>query len=78
MNTHAFADHQDYEQKQLAALVKPTQSLLMTEKDAVKCRSFAQANWWFLPVKAQLSSNGEQKILSEIKKLITNNKNACH
>ncbi|WP_353166214.1 tetraacyldisaccharide 4'-kinase [Providencia sp.] len=78
MNTHAFADHQDYEQKQLAALVKPTQSLLMTEKDAIKCRSFAQPNWWFLPVKAQLSSNGEQKILSEIKKLITNNKNACH
>lgn len=78
VNTHAFADHQDYEQQQLSALVKPTQSLLMTEKDAVKCRSFAQPNWWFLPVKAQLSSNSEQEILSEIKKLITNNKNTCH
>ncbi|WP_353242561.1 tetraacyldisaccharide 4'-kinase [Providencia sp.] len=78
VNTHAFVDHQDYEQQQLSALVKPAQNLLMTEKDAVKCRSFAQLNWWFLPVKAQLASNGEQKILSEIKKLITNNKNTCH
>ncbi len=28
--------------------------LLMTEKDAVKCKSFAQANYWYVPVDAQL------------------------
>ncbi|XPE56285.1 tetraacyldisaccharide 4'-kinase [Shigella flexneri] len=22
----------------------------MTEKDAVKCRAFAEENWWYLPV----------------------------
>lgn len=78
VSTHAFADHQDYEQQQLSLLVKPTQNLLMTEKDAVKCHGFAQPNWWFLPVKAQLERTGEQKILSEIKKLIVNNEKTCH
>ncbi|WP_172943219.1 tetraacyldisaccharide 4'-kinase, partial [Escherichia coli] len=24
-------------------------------KDAVKCRAFAEENWWYLPVDAQLS-----------------------
>jgi tetraacyldisaccharide 4'-kinase len=26
----------------------------MTEKDAVKCRAFAQADWWSVPVRAEL------------------------
>ncbi len=39
-------------------MVKPGQSLIMTEKDAVKCRAFAEDNWWYLPVDAQLG--GEQ------------------
>ena len=26
--------------------------LLMTEKDAVKCKSFSKNNWWYLPVDA--------------------------
>jgi tetraacyldisaccharide 4'-kinase len=26
----------------------------MTEKDAIKCRPFAQADWWVLPVEAQV------------------------
>ncbi|QIQ21823.1 tetraacyldisaccharide 4'-kinase [Zophobihabitans entericus] len=51
---HAFADHQDYLQDQLQCLATPAQSLLMTEKDAVKCRSYAQQNWWYLPISATL------------------------
>ncbi len=31
--------------------------LLMTEKDAVKCRSFALDNWWYLPVSAELPAS---------------------
>ena len=38
----AFADHQEYQQPQLTGLVTAEQTLLMTEKDAVKCRAFAQ------------------------------------
>lgn len=28
--------------------------VLMTEKDAVKCRAFAQPDWWYIPVGAEL------------------------
>lgn len=26
----------------------------MTEKDAVKCQSFAKDNWWYVPVDAEI------------------------
>ena len=28
----------------------------MTEKDAVKCEAFSKANWWSVPVNAQLDT----------------------
>ncbi|MES2818441.1 MAG: tetraacyldisaccharide 4'-kinase [Pseudomonadota bacterium] len=47
---HAFADHAAYDAAQLD--FSPALPLLMTEKDAVKCRSFAAADWWYLAVDA--------------------------
>ncbi|QBH95820.1 tetraacyldisaccharide 4'-kinase [Limnobaculum zhutongyuii] len=64
--THAFADHQTYTEALLARLVNPEQSLLMTEKDAVKCRAFAQKNWWYLPVNALLPDERAEKLLALI------------
>ncbi|AXF76214.1 tetraacyldisaccharide 4'-kinase [Erwinia tracheiphila] len=61
-----FADHQDYSQTQLASLVAPDQTLLMTEKDAVKARPFALANWWYLPVDAQLPEPAAYDLLERI------------
>ena len=49
VKTVALADHQALTQASVSALVNPQQTLLMTEKDAVKCRGFAEANWWYLP-----------------------------
>ncbi|AOM40675.1 tetraacyldisaccharide 4'-kinase [Xenorhabdus hominickii] len=68
--THAFADHQSYEKSQLLALANSQQNLLMTEKDAVKCFQFAQPNWWYLPVSAQLPEGKGQKMLSDIRALL--------
>ena len=65
-----FADHQNYEQAQLAALTKPGQALLMTEKDAVKCRAFAQPDWWYLPVDAVLPADQAERLLQDIEQLI--------
>ena len=47
---HAFADHAPYS----AEVLNFTSSLplVMTEKDAVKCRAFAQPDWWYLAVDA--------------------------
>ena len=74
ISTHAFADHQAYAAQQLADLASLQQTLLMTEKDAVKCHSFAQPNWWYLPVNAQLEPIKSAKLLFEIETRIINNK----
>ena len=39
---------------------------IMTEKDAVKCRRFAQENWWYLPVDAVLSGDRAQTLLQDL------------
>lgn len=77
IQTYAFVDHQSYQQQQLSILTPNNEPLLMTEKDAVKCRSFAQANWWYLPVAASFDPIGEKQILSEIKNIIVNSKKTC-
>jgi tetraacyldisaccharide 4'-kinase len=51
---HAFADHAQYSAAQLA--FSPPLPLVMTEKDAVKCRAFAAADWWYLAVEAAPSA----------------------
>ncbi|MFF7706839.1 tetraacyldisaccharide 4'-kinase [Pseudomonas sp. NPDC007930] len=50
---HAFADHATFSAAALA--FQPQLPLLMTEKDAVKCRPFAGPDWWYLAVEAQPS-----------------------
>ena len=47
---HAFADHAEYSASALNFM--PPLPLVMTEKDAVKCRSFAAQDWWYLAVDA--------------------------
>ncbi|WBU47886.1 tetraacyldisaccharide 4'-kinase [Kosakonia pseudosacchari] len=64
--TVALADHQALTLHDVKPLVKPGQTLVMTEKDAVKCRSFAEDNWWYLPVDAQLEGEQAQELLQEL------------
>ncbi|WP_392565665.1 tetraacyldisaccharide 4'-kinase [Utexia brackfieldae] len=52
---HPFADHYAFQSSDLLPLANPQQNLLMTEKDAVKCMPFAQSNWWYLPIDAELN-----------------------
>lgn len=53
LQRHAFADHHRYRREDLA--FGDDLPVLMTEKDAVKCRAVAQPDWWMLPVSAVLS-----------------------
>ena len=48
---HPFADHAQFSARSLA--FSPPLPLVMTEKDAVKCRPFAADDWWYLAVEAQ-------------------------
>ncbi|WP_458072059.1 tetraacyldisaccharide 4'-kinase [Rhodanobacter sp. BL-MT-08] len=49
---HAFADHHRFAPAELD--FADDLPLLMTDKDAVKCRGFAQPHWWRVPVRAGL------------------------
>ncbi|BFM16345.1 tetraacyldisaccharide 4'-kinase [Maricurvus nonylphenolicus] len=49
---YVFPDHHAYTEDDLAFAEQGT--LLMTTKDAVKCRKFVKPNWWSLSVTAQL------------------------
>ncbi|MCQ4233286.1 tetraacyldisaccharide 4'-kinase [Pseudomonas stutzeri] len=51
---HAFADHAAYSAQQLQ--FAPELPLVMTEKDAVKCRAFAPPGWSYLQVEAAPSA----------------------
>nr|WP_315297337.1 tetraacyldisaccharide 4'-kinase [Raoultella terrigena] len=66
IKTVALADHQALTRADVTALVTERQTLLMTEKDAVKCRAFAEANWWYLPVDAIMTDERAQRLLTDL------------
>ncbi|HDR2792400.1 TPA: tetraacyldisaccharide 4'-kinase [Enterobacter asburiae] len=65
-----LADHQAFVPEQVAAFTVPGQTLIMTEKDAVKCRAFAKENWWYLPVDAELSGEQPEQLLKDLIALV--------
>lgn len=65
---HAFGDHFSYREKNLD--FGGDLAIVMTEKDAVKCRSFDLANAWYLPVTAKFSGNGEGQIREQLKEML--------
>jgi tetraacyldisaccharide 4'-kinase len=65
---HAFADHAQYSAAQLS--FSPALPLVMTEKDAVKCRAFAQSDWWYLAVDARPSAAFSLWLDSQLDRLL--------
>ena len=53
-SAHPFPDHHRFEERDLRALGS-AEIVLMTEKDAIKCRAFADHRMWVLPVVAEVS-----------------------
>lgn len=43
--------------------------VVMTEKDAVKCRSFASRTWWTLPVDAELPTGFAARIVAALERI---------
>lgn len=56
---HYFADHHKFSAADFTDIQGP---VLMTEKDAVKCRDFARADWFSLGVDAALDKPLQQKL----------------
>jgi len=64
-----FSDHHQYRFSDLVDLASKGESLIMTEKDAVKCRPFAKENWWYLPVSAHINEKQAANIINKIKQI---------
>jgi len=63
----AYNDHYQYRAQDFENL--ETDIVIMTEKDAVKCTSFAQPNFWVLPVSAEIDVQLMAVILNKLDKL---------
>jgi tetraacyldisaccharide 4'-kinase len=61
---HAFADHYPFAARDLS--FGDGRPVLMTEKDAVKCISFAQRSWWSVPTAATFSETQEHDLLDHV------------
>jgi len=66
---HAYADHHRY---QLSDLVfNDDYSVLMTEKDAVKCGGLTLNNHWSVPIRVALSESAQHKVNQIIDSIFT-------
>lgn len=54
LHEHAFPDHHDFERADFAGLQG---TILMTEKDGVKCRALGLADAWVVPAEAELPAD---------------------
>lgn len=62
---HAFPDHHAFSAEEVA--FDDGLPVLMTEKDAVKCRAFAQSSMWMVPVSAVPDRRFATEILNAVK-----------
>lgn len=61
---HPFPDHHRFTQADF--IFDDGLPVLMTEKDAVKCRAFAKPNWWSVPASAELPASFFDAIIQRI------------
>lgn len=61
---HSFTDHHRFSQKDLNFSIES--KIIMTEKDAVKCKDFADYRYWCLPVSAEIDLQLGEDILRKI------------
>lgn len=63
-SSSSFEDHHAFSAADLVRL--ECDALLMTEKDAVKCKPFAQAHHWVLPIEAKIAGDLKQLVLKKL------------
>lgn len=68
---HSFPDHHPFEAEDI--VFADDLPVLMTEKDAVKCRQFATDQHWVVPVSAALNDRFDQNLLSKLAAAATAN-----
>ena len=66
---HPFPDHHAYSREDFAAF-EPGLPIIMTEKDAVKCRGMKLPNAWYLSVDAALPAAFQREIVEELRRQV--------
>jgi tetraacyldisaccharide 4'-kinase len=62
---HAFPDHHNFDAADFAQM-DPSLPILMTEKDAVKCKNLGLKNAWYLSVDAILPAEWEHDLIQRV------------
>jgi tetraacyldisaccharide 4'-kinase len=65
----SFVDHHPFSENDM-----PSGTVIMTEKDAVKCTHIAHDDCWYLPVSASLTSQFESQFLQKLKQVAADKK----
>ena len=66
---HGFPDHHLFTRKDFASIMTGS-AIIMTEKDAVKCRSLGLENAWYLPVNTLMCEDFESIFKDRLRKLL--------
>ncbi|MEW8050715.1 MAG: tetraacyldisaccharide 4'-kinase [Candidatus Thiodiazotropha sp.] len=74
LERHPFPDHHAFTPGDLHPF--SSQTVLMTEKDAVKCELFAQPNHWYVPAMAEVDDGFEEALMTLMKRLNDGQKTA--
>lgn len=61
---HSFPDHYPFEESDIT--FTDGFPVVMTEKDAVKCRAFATSEHWSIPITAELNERFSQNLLAQL------------
>jgi len=64
---HEFGDHHQLKKSDIQ--FNDDLPVIMTEKDAVKCRQFAGPQHWYLPIKATVPNSFGERLLQQIEKI---------
>lgn len=64
---HPFEDHHQYQEEELH--FDSPYPIIMTEKDAVKCRHFSLSQCWFVPIRARIAPDLAQGIINRLRQV---------
>jgi tetraacyldisaccharide 4'-kinase len=67
--SHRFSDHHSFTREDFDS-IRSGSAIIMTEKDAVKCRSLGLENAWYVPVDTCLSDEFEGILRDQLAKLM--------
>lgn len=71
---YIYPDHHVFRKSDFDGM-DPSLPILMTEKDAVKCKNLGLPNAWFLSVEAQMSREWEEELLQRVASSIHHHEN---